>query len=147
MIAPPRKPMPDWLVDRLVRNGLMDGDNFATRKARAATCPRCHRAIFIGIDRDWGGMAVECDPEPLTAMGESLALLAHRRTFELWASGLGPMTLDARDVWRIQGRPAGRSRVDVLVQHDCDLVGRLPTGPSVYPPSTRPEDLPDDPPY
>jgi len=138
--------MEQWLVDRLISSGLLDGDLMVGRRARASTCQRCHRAVFVGIDREWGGMAVECDPEPLSGLGEALALLAHRRTFELWAN-IGQMTLDFRDRWRISGRPAGRCKVDVLVQHDCDLVGRLPTTGSVYPPPVRAADLPDEPPY
>lgn len=151
MTAAKKSPMPDWLVDRLIAGGLLDADLMVGRRARASTCQRCHRAVFVGIDRDWGGMAVECDPEPLSGLGETLALMAHRRTFELW-SGIGTMTLDFRDYWRITGRPAGRTRaqggrVDVLVQHDCARVGQLPTGPSVYRVPTRAADLPDDPPF
>lgn len=139
--------MEQWLVDRLVRNGLMDGDTHATRKARAGTCSRCGRAVFRGLDADFGSCLAEADPEPLSALGEALALLAHRRTYELWASGLGPMTLDFRDHWRIAGRPAGRSRVDVLVEHTCGQSGKLPTTGSVYPPPVRAADLPDEPPF
>lgn len=115
----------DYIRDRLVRAGLMDDDTGATRSARAVRCPKCRRAIFQGIGADWGGYVVQADPEPLSPLGEALALLSGRATVELRWLG-DRYELDCRDHFRITGTPAGTNGIDILVRHDCALANGPP---------------------
>jgi hypothetical protein len=103
---------------RLIKAGLMDADTGATRSAKAVRCRTCRRSVLRGISADWGGLSVDVDPAPLSRLGEVLALLADRATFELRWLG-DRYEIDRRDQFRIRGNPAGTNGVDVLVRHDC----------------------------
>lgn len=110
---------------RLVRAGLMDEETGATRKAKAARCGKCNRVIMRGLDSDFGSRLVEADPEPLTALGETLALLSGRGTVSLrWLGDRYEM--HRRDHFHIRGSPAGTNGIDVLVIHDCALAVGFP---------------------
>lgn len=66
--------MQPWLADR--------------RAARARTavrrgCPKCKTEIIYGVDADTAGIPVRCDPAPLTPLGEAVALLQGRKTYDL----------------------------------------------------------------
>ena len=111
---------PEYLVKRMVAAGAMDPATGATRRARAVTCSGCRRPVMRGLDRDFGGLSADADPAPLSALGEALALLAHRPTYELRWLG-GRYEIDRRDRYRIAGQPAGTNGIDILVGHDCSL--------------------------
>lgn len=112
--------LPEWLARRLDAAGLMDASTGATRSARVVICPRCQARIWRGMCAEFGGWSVDADPEPLSALGEALALLAGIPTYELRWLG-NRYELDGRDAWRITGSPAGVSaRLDVLAGHECD---------------------------
>lgn len=128
--APKPTGMPDWLIRRLENAGLMDPDTGATRNARASRCITCRRPILIGIDSDWCGRSITCDPQPLARNGEALAQVLGIPTYMLGHPG-GRWQLDYRDPWRIRSWPAATQRFDVLASHDCHRAVRLPTAPSV----------------
>lgn len=108
------------MAKRLISMGVMDAETGATRRARAGRCGKCQRHVMRGIDADVSGWVVEADPEPLSRLGEALALMAGRTTVELrWLGDRYEM--DSRNQSRIRGSPAGTNGVDVLVRHDCDL--------------------------
>lgn len=139
-------PMPDWLKRRLENAGLMDPATGATRRARAARCAACRRPVMRGIDLDYSGLAVDCDPTPLSPEGELSALLAGRRTYTLrW---LGERyEIDRRDIEQITGSPAGTPRLDVLVLHACNGAP-LPATPTALADAKRPaQPVGDIPPY
>jgi len=85
----------------------------------AESCPRCRRRVWAGPDADTGLPRV-LDPRPLSALGEALARLAGRGTFTRRRIG-GRVEIAYRDKFRIRGSPAGSPRIDVLVEHDCEL--------------------------
>lgn len=112
--------LPEWLARRLDAAGLMDISTGAMRSARVAICPTCQARVFRGINADWGGWSVDADLEPLSALGEALALMAGRTTLELRWLG-NRYELDGRDPFRISGAPAGtRAGLDVLLAHECE---------------------------
>lgn len=136
------------MARRLIRAGLMDADTGATRSARAVSCPKCRRHVMRGINDSFGGWVVMADPEPLSKLGEALALLGGRATVELRWLG-DRYEIDQRDHFRIRGRPAGTNGIDVLVIHECALAqGQpLPQIDSTLRDDIRPELLPDNPPF
>ena len=76
-----------------------------------------------GLDGDWCATSVDCDPTPVSAIGEVLALIDGRRTFELRRLG-GRYELDLRTPERISGNPIGTRGIDVLIEHSHDGKGR-----------------------
>ena len=60
--------------------------------ARAATlrpCRTCRGTVLAGLDSDSAGIPVYCDPTPLSEMGEAVALLQGRITYDLLPSKTG----------------------------------------------------------
>jgi hypothetical protein len=105
---------------RLIKLGLLDAETGATRTARAGRCRDCQRSVMVGINANFGGRAVLADPEPLSNLGEALALMSGRSTVELRWLG-DRYEIDRRDQFRIRGSPAETNGIDVLVIHDCSL--------------------------
>lgn len=134
---------PDWLVRRLVGQGLMDGETGATRRARAVACERCGRAVFRGLDAEWGSRSRDADPVPLSGLGEVQAIMAGRKTLEL--SGTVRLELNFRDRWRIGSRPAGGDKYDVLVEHRCEDKTQFDAAPRKA--ETKKAAISDIPPY
>lgn len=110
--------IPAWLQAHLEATGVADTDGVA-RAIRARTCPRCHAPILTGLDADRCALAVTVDPQPTDVLGEALALVAGRDTYDL--AGL---QLIHRDQWRV----AGRRRHPVLADHLCNAP--LPRDPN-----------------
>lgn len=97
--------IPAWLVRR-------HGDTF--RNAGLHLCPRCKHPVLSGLDDDNAARTAHADPTPINAIGEALALLSGRATFDL-TSGDGKKQLWRRDQWNI----AGRRKYPVLPEHRC----------------------------
>lgn len=109
---------PNWLLDHLIRAGHMT-ETGLTRRARVRTCDRCGDVALVGLDEDICAFEVAASPRPLSALGEAMALLEQRRTFELIRTARG-YQLERRGADHIESRPAGRTpRADVLAEHRC----------------------------
>lgn len=106
-----------WLVTHLVSTGHLT-ESGVSRRARIRAC-RCGKPVLVGLDDDTCAFEVHTDPVPLNPLGEMLARLEHRATFDLRREG-GGWVLDHRDHRRITARPAGtRPRSDVVREHQC----------------------------
>lgn len=138
--------IPAWLVRRLNADGTIDPATGATRRARPAKCSRCGAWVVRGYDADWCSLAVDADPDPLDALGEALALIAGRPTFELRMAG-GRPELRRRDRWMIAGHPAGTDKTDILAGHDCDKPLKLSHTGSRLPVPKQDLALPEQPPF
>lgn len=97
--------VPAWLVRRL-------GDSFRT--ASLGRCPRCGAPVLSGLDDDIAARTARADPTPIDRMGEALAVLTGRGTFDL-AVFDGKRQLWRRDQWHI----AGKRKWPVLAEHRC----------------------------
>lgn len=97
--------IPTWLAHRI-------GDTH--RAAGLRTCPRCGAPILTGLDNDTAALTARADPTPLTPLGETLALLAGRPTYNLTTTS-GRKELHRRDEWHIKGE----RRYPVIPAHKC----------------------------
>jgi hypothetical protein len=113
--------IPAWLRRHLHETGAMvDG---VTRKARIHACPKCGRAVLKGLTEEPCSILATCDPTPLSNLGEAMAVLDDRMTFDLAYRG-GRLELDDRDDFHIKGSPpespdSWRAHSDVLAAHRC----------------------------
>lgn len=97
--------IPAWLL-------RTHGDVF--RAAGLRHCPRCKNPILTGLDDDAAARTAHADPTPIAALGEALALLAGRATYDLMTTGQRK-ELWRRDQWHIQGA----RKYPVLPEHRC----------------------------
>lgn len=115
--ASPAAPKPErWLVEHLLAAGHVT-ETGLTRRARVRAC-RCGAPILAGLDADLLAFEVQVDPIPLTAIGEALAQVEGRATFELWGAG-GHYELEPRTSRRIAHFSPSTHRVDLLRAHLC----------------------------
>ena len=85
-----------------------------------------------GLDADTAALAVTVDPNPLSAIGEILALTSGRGTYSLtWR--IGRYELDYRDQWNIAHRHP--DELHVVGEHRCGIP--LPTRGEVKKPAER----------
>lgn len=122
--------IPAWVARR-------HGDTF--RNAGRHPCPRCKAPILSGLDDDTAARSVHADPTPINPVGEALALLAGRATFDLTAAG-GKRQLWRRDEWHI----SGRRKFPVLPEHRC---GQPLDAHADHPPAAARYVIPDQPPF
>lgn len=59
------------------------------RAANLKPCPSCRATVLAGLDADMAALPVRCDPTPLTEMGEAVALLQGRTTYDLLPTKTG----------------------------------------------------------
>ena len=85
-----------------------------TRAASIRLCPKCRAPILTGLDADICALTVRADPTALTPLGEAIALLQGRATYNL-ADGPGRKELDRRDRWRI----TAPRKHHVFPEHRC----------------------------
>ena len=104
--------MAPWLRSMLVDKGVMS-ESGLTRRAHIRTHRGCGLPTLSGICDI--GFDTWCELAELTSAGEAEALLAGRRTYELYAG----RSLYIRDRWTISSRPAGGDRHPVLAEHRC----------------------------
>lgn len=97
--------IPAWLAKTL-------GEHH--RAARLRTCPRCGAPVLLGLDAERAGTRAAADPTPIDAMGEAMALINGRATFDLMKTG-GRMELNWRDAFAIEGE----RRWPVVPAHSC----------------------------
>lgn len=118
----PAKAIPTWLADHLATTLGVDPRGVG-RRARTATCPTCQRPVLRGLDHDRTAGVATVDPSPLNPLGEALALLDGRSTYDLaWR---GRYELDHRNQWVVAKHPPSSSRC-VVTEHRCH-VAPLPT--------------------
>lgn len=84
------------------------------RAAGLRTCPRCNSPILTGLDADMCALTARTDLLSVNAMGETLALLTGRRTFDLITVG-GRKELHRRDECHIKAERT----YPVLPEHKC----------------------------
>jgi hypothetical protein len=65
------------------------------------------------------------DPYPLSPLGEMLALIDGRKTYQLGKYDEG-LALWQRDKWQIAGRAAGPDWI-ILTDHKCESTARFPS--------------------
>ena len=108
----------DWVTQMLIDTGRMDAAGL-TRKARLRTCMACRRSTLAGLDGRVAGLSVWCDLTELSALGEAMALIDGRATYEVWDATVRP-ELERRDVWRVRAHPPGSEGCrPVLAEHRC----------------------------
>ena len=118
----------------------------AHRTARPRNCEHCGQYVIRGLDREYGGLNTDCDPEPLSPLGEVMALLSGHITYEsVWFAG--QHTISHRDKYAISSHIAGDG-IDVLIAHDCarSRLYDFPRMRTVHSVRTV-EELPIDPPF
>lgn len=92
---------------------------------KASWCRTCRQPILVGLDDLVCALQARVDPTPLSALGEALARIAGRLTYEL-RSGK-PVRIVRRGAHRIAAMPAGAPRTralapcDVVAAHECGL--------------------------
>lgn len=59
------------------------------RAANLKPCPLCRATVLAGLDGDAAALPIRCDPTPLTQMGEAVALLQGRTTYDLLPAKTG----------------------------------------------------------
>lgn len=90
-------------------------------RCRARWCD-CGAAILTGYDADRVAFLAHTDTQPISAIGELIAINQNRRTYQLEPRGKG-YALTRRAAWAISAKPAGATRPgitwDVVAQHVC----------------------------
>jgi len=136
MIAP-------WLKRHLEATGRWNADGIS-RRLRARRCRDCQTMVLAGLDADQCAFATFVDPAPISALGEALAVLADRHTYDL--RRVGPQfELDHRCALNISKRPADGTR-DVHASHRCGA-SPLPDLPSAYDFAADRQETPHEPPF
>lgn len=113
----PAGPPAPRVIEHLIRAGHMTTEGL-TRRAKARRCPKCSAWCVAGIDADLMAFETWADPQPLTALGEVVALASGRRTTALVRTR-GRLELEQRWAEHIADQPAGTARADVLAAHAC----------------------------
>lgn len=140
-----KKPIPTWVAEQIaVKTGL--DKTTLSRASRRTRCPRCQDATYEGLDAERCAVKVVVDRQPISALGEALALLAGMKTFERHSQA-GRLVLDFRSPDYIESRPAGTtSRNDVHAAHVCGHqwppAARAPTALPDYSLQANPTDPP-----
>lgn len=113
------EPMPNWLIAKLMKDGDI-GPGGTTRRARPRRC-KCRALILTGLDhRTTCALERLVDPDPLTPLGEALALVEGRYTVSLNTEG-GSYVLNERYDLQIESWPASTQKdEDILRQHRCN---------------------------
>lgn len=126
-----------WLIEQLIRSGTLT-ETGLSRRARPRPCARCHTWTVCGLDADTLALEAHCDPQPLTPLGEVIALATGRRTLELVRTR-GRLELEQRWADHIESRLAGNTPgADVLATHRCGQpIAASYSTTSVHAPPTR----------
>ena len=88
------------------------------RAAKPETCKRCNGDVLRGDDHDKVARVVVVDLDPLNEVGEMLAHLDGRDTFNLYPMPRKPgvFELEYRESWHIAGQRGGGP---ILAEHHC----------------------------
>lgn len=85
------------------------------RTATSGRCRTCRALVVQGLDADQCALPTTADPTPLTAIGETLALLDGLRTFTATRTNGGSVKLTGRNKFTADPRTA----FDVYASHEC----------------------------
>ena len=102
--------LPAWLKERIGTPGR--------RNTSSRRCRTCKAVTLTGLDEDRCAFQAVVDPTPLTPMGEALALLGGRRTYELRTSTTG-LALWLRSKRHISAHKAS-DKCLVVADHECN---------------------------
>lgn len=94
---------------------LKDRQAAWARSANLKPCPLCRATVLAGLDADNAACPIRCDPTPLTEMGEAVALLQGRTTYDLLPAKTGK-ELHERNAYFI----AKARRYSVFATHKCN---------------------------
>lgn len=113
--------IPAWLRRHLEQTGVTTQGY--TRRARPDRCKTCRATVVKGWTDEPCAILASADPTPLSNLGEALALLQGRATYDLARRG-GRYELDHRESDHIASSPpetpdAWRRNADVLAEHRC----------------------------
>ena len=86
----------------------------ATRAVTICCCEKCAAPILVGLDADVCALLVRVDPTPLDEIGEAIALVTNRATYDL-AKGPKRKELWPREPQHIRAP----RRHPVLPAHKC----------------------------
>lgn len=140
-----RTPMPAWLREHLHATGKL-GRDAITRRAKTGFCDTCWSIVIRGLDAPIAALPVTVDPQPLSPLGEVLALAAGRRSYDLTWRG-DRYELDHRDHWGIRTRPAGAIN-HVVADHQCGhLLPEIARTEKCPTPPRGINRIPDEPPF
>jgi hypothetical protein len=111
-----------------------------SRNLRTGTCPDCGADVLTGLDADWCGLPVTLDKQPVDELGEALAVLTARRTYDVRSRGgrSHSREMEERNVIRMRQRRYW----PVHAVHVCGQP--LPTPPPVDQPTAVEAQLIDD---
>jgi hypothetical protein len=109
-----------------------------SRSAQPARCPRCRGQVLAGLDADRCGLPTVVEPVPLSNVGEVLALLAGRRTYDVLAG-----ELHERLSAHLRAQPADSGVV--VAQHLCN--SRPLPARAFPPPLPKLDSSSDEPPF
>jgi hypothetical protein len=97
--------IPAWLQQHIRAN---------KRTATLTQCRKCGAPILTGLDNDRAALTAKTDPTPLTPLGETIALLQGRTTYNLTTTS-NRKELHHRDQWQIRTP----RKHPVLPEHRC----------------------------
>lgn len=109
--------MEQWLEDHLRKLGRLNSDGVG-RRVSGARCRTCHVVVLRALDGDICAMPVTVDPDPVSVIGEFLAVTQGRRTYDLmsWRSNKAySYCLEFRRPVHI----TRTRRYDVYAEHRC----------------------------
>jgi hypothetical protein len=125
--------IPAWLRDHIRAN---------KRTATLTQCRQCAAPILTGLDNDIAALTAKTDPTPITPLGETIALLQGRNTYNLTTNSNGRKELDHRDQWQI----SAPRKHPVLPEHRCGQPLNA-FAETIRPQQRKKYVVPDEPPY
>lgn len=131
--------MEPWVKAHLAALGVLNADG-VSRRVSSGRCPQCRAVVLRGLDSDRCAVPVTVDVAEIDAIGELLATMQGRRTFDLLqyrAKQSYSYCLEPRRAVHI----AKPRRYSVYAEHRCGAP--LPAAP----PATPRRVLPDRPPF
>ena len=121
-----KDPLFDWLLDwrpseamkpaPVVPAWLARRQGEVYRAAALRLCPGCQAPTLVGLDADITAFTARADVLPIDELGETIALLSGRPTYDLVTNG-GRKELHRREEWNI----GGIRRYPVLAAHKCGV--------------------------
>lgn len=113
-VTAPAKPIPAKKPTRVPQDLINERGGEAWRNASTRRCPTCSQIVLYGLDGDVCALSARVDPTPLTVLGEAVAVISGRGTYNLTRVG-GRQRLYLRDADAIEGD----RRYPVVPEHRC----------------------------